>query len=370
LHRKKDFEALKMNDEVDFLIELVKTYSPTGQTKEIAEKIYNKLYSFDVDVHTDEYGNVIAEIGNGHPRLLLCGHMDTVPGELPVELRGNILSGSGVVDAKSSLATLIFALRNVSKKQINGSIVFVAVVDEEKESLGTRHFLNNYRDFDFAIIGEPSRTYGVTIGYKGKIDLTYTLYGRPVHASASCMFDNVIEKSMDVWNSLKELLNPCIGDTSFEAITATPTLIAGGTSDNVLPESCTITADIRIPSRVNINKLLSEIRNLILSSKSKDVSPKIDNLSALPGFLTDENSELVLAFKKAISQTGHEPKLQKKGGTCDANLVAMMFDIPVVAYGPGNPRLSHTNYERLDISEYLVSINILTDAINIIFKNL
>ena len=54
-----------------------------------------------------QLGNVIGELGDEGPRILLCGHMDTVPGEIPVRIEGDLLYGRGAVDAKSSLAAML-----------------------------------------------------------------------------------------------------------------------------------------------------------------------------------------------------------------------------------------------------------------------
>ena len=57
----------------------------------------------------DNVGNVIATKGSGRPIMLLCGHMDTVPGRIPVRIENGYLYGRGASDAKSSLIAMLLA---------------------------------------------------------------------------------------------------------------------------------------------------------------------------------------------------------------------------------------------------------------------
>ncbi|MCA9862051.1 MAG: M20/M25/M40 family metallo-hydrolase, partial [Thermomicrobiales bacterium] len=57
----------------------------------------------------DEAGNAIGEIGAGPKRVVLLGHIDTVPGQIPVRIEDGVLWGRGAVDAKGPLATFAAA---------------------------------------------------------------------------------------------------------------------------------------------------------------------------------------------------------------------------------------------------------------------
>ena len=55
--------------------------------------------------------------------------------------------------------------------------------------------------------------------------------------------------------------------------------------------------------------------------------------------------------------------LYKKTGTGDMNLFGSKIKIPVITYGPGNSHIDHTPHERIDIDEFLSSIQIIYDGI-------
>src|SRR5207245_2293778 len=57
----------------------------------------------------DDAGNAVGEIGDGAHHVVLLGHIDTVPGEIPVRIEGDELVGRGAVDAKGPLAAFVAA---------------------------------------------------------------------------------------------------------------------------------------------------------------------------------------------------------------------------------------------------------------------
>jgi LysW-gamma-L-lysine carboxypeptidase len=57
------------------------------------------------------------------------------------------------------------------------------------------------------------------------------------------------------------------------------------------------------------------------------------------------------------------PILVRKTGTGDMNILGNTFKIPVVTYGPGDPHSSHTVDERIEIKEYLASIEVFGRAL-------
>ncbi len=56
------------------------------------------------NVGYDAIGNAVGSRGSGPNEILLLGHIDTVPGVIPVRRDGDRLYGRGAVDAKGSLA--------------------------------------------------------------------------------------------------------------------------------------------------------------------------------------------------------------------------------------------------------------------------
>ena len=53
-----------------------------------------------------------------------------------------------------------------------------------------------------------------------------------------------------------------------------------------------------------------------------------------------------------------QPTLIKKTGTTFINLIGIYYKIPSITYGPGDPKLEHTDDEFIDLDEFLKSIDV------------
>ncbi|MEM3640669.1 MAG: acetyl-lysine deacetylase, partial [Candidatus Bathyarchaeia archaeon] len=82
---------------VQFLAKLLKIYSPSGKEHKVAAFIAGEMEKLNFKIRADNVGNVIGEVGNGKPTVLLCGHMDTVPGYIPVKVIDGKIYGRGAV---------------------------------------------------------------------------------------------------------------------------------------------------------------------------------------------------------------------------------------------------------------------------------
>jgi len=112
-------------DEAGFLQELISIPSPSGEEDAVGDFLVEKMESLGYRAHRDEVGNAVGVVGeDGAEReIVLLGHMDTVPGEVPIRRDGSRLYGRGSVDAKGPLATFVLAAARVAPKLENVRIV-------------------------------------------------------------------------------------------------------------------------------------------------------------------------------------------------------------------------------------------------------
>ena len=103
----------------DFLKKCIEFYSPSGSEKDFSEFLSEFLCKADFKVRFDNAGNLIAEKGSGKPLLLLMSHMDTIPGELPVEEKDGKIYGRGAVDCKPSLAAMVYSISKYDFSKVN-----------------------------------------------------------------------------------------------------------------------------------------------------------------------------------------------------------------------------------------------------------
>ncbi len=347
---------------VKMLEKSLRFYTPSLNEKSIAEFLADKCDDLGFEnIHIDEVGNLIATKGSGSPKILLCGHMDTVPGKIKVRKEGDMLYGRGASDAKAPLLAMLFAAASIQNN--NGTVTFVGAVDEEGNATGIKNFVKDKLDFDYAIFGEPSGVKQVTIAYKGRLAINLRInVEESAHASAPWLSKNAIEESMIFIKELKKILESGQQDKKKGMmITATLTEINGGTSHNITPKECVSTLDIRIPVDTNCKKVEEQISKSVDEvSKKRGVEAFYSILDETEPFEAPHNSPLVRAFTLGVLDVEHtRPTLIRKTGTGDMNVIGIRLKIPVVTYGPGDPHASHTINESVSIDEYLRGIEVL-----------
>jgi LysW-gamma-L-lysine carboxypeptidase len=349
---------------VDLLTRMIKIYSPSGNEEEISRFLADEMKKLGFRVHRDKVGNVIGEVGEGSPVVLLCGHMDTVEGEIPVRVEDGQLFGRGSVDAKGPLAAMIIAASTFVNGGFPGKILVVGVVDEEKGGTGIQHFVEEGIQPDYAIFGEPSGLEKVVFGYKGILTVKITVETPSGHSAAPWLFDNAIEKAMDFWKQINRLhMREEKLKSRFYSITSCLTGIKGGNSSaSFIPSNCEILIQLRIPPQLSPEQVFDEVKRKIDRYKSTNpkVTVTVEQVDVAKAFEADRRSVIVRALAWGIRKTTlNYASFSRKTGTGDMNVLGNALKIPVVTYGPGDSRLDHTPNEHVDVQEYLDSIEVL-----------
>ena len=138
------------DDVVKLTQEMVKIRSYTGEEKELAEFILEKLQAFNLDdAFIDGIGNVVGLIRGEKtgPNIMLNGHLDIVPaGNIEnwdgfdpfgaaIDDDGNI-RGRGTADLKGGLSVQLYTMKLLKQLKDEGfipqgNLIFSAVVHEE-----------------------------------------------------------------------------------------------------------------------------------------------------------------------------------------------------------------------------------------------
>lgn len=354
------------NYAVNFLAQMLKTYSPSGQEEKLADFLQREMKKLGFKVKIDRVGNVIGEIGKGRPVTLLCGHMDTVPGHIPVRMAGNKLFGRGAVDAKGSLAAMILGAKEFARKKKKGKVIVAGVVEEESASKGIKNLLKSRLEADFAIFGEPSRSHQIIVGYRGRTQLKINCKTMGGHAGAPWIFTSAVEQAYQIWLDIKNhQFKNQKEDQRFYAVSTCLTQIRGGEATNVVPSNCEMTIDVRVPPQLNCGDVMEEIRGILHNYEDKkEVEVAMEIEDCIEPFEVSVDSVLVKSLRDAIRKETKRPvKLVRKTGASDMNLFGTKIRIPMVAYGPGNPEVEHTLNEHIETPEYTTGIRILADTL-------
>jgi LysW-gamma-L-lysine carboxypeptidase len=346
---------------------MLETYSPSGSEEKLAGLLRDQFASHGFKTRIDKAGNVIGEIGNGHPRILLCGHMDTVPGEINVRQEGDLLYGRGSVDAKSSLAAM-FVGSHLAKQQgaTPFHVTLAAVVEEETTSAGAKAIIEEGGTYDCAIFGEPSGASNIVIGYKGSLRLKVTCSTSGGHSASPWLSKNSYDEAYIFWKALEGSFVQNDSSSKFTALTGCVTNASAGDASNNIPSRANLEIDLRIPPGMSPAELGHRITEFAQQYQSghEGVRILIETADQTDAYVGDEESKVVAAFRWAIRKITSGPVLfVKKTGTSDMNLFAESYHIPMFAYGAGDSTLDHTENEHVSITEYLNSIEVYASAL-------
>jgi [amino group carrier protein]-lysine/ornithine hydrolase len=352
---------------VKLLCEMLETYSPSGCEKALASLLNDDLCSFGFNSSIDQTGNLVAEAGDEGPEIVFCGHMDTVPGEIPVRLENDFIYGRGAVDAKSSLAAMMVAASRIINDPKNSvRVKLVGVVREETSSEGFQNFFSTTTPPDLIVFGEPSQLTNIIIGYKGRINLNVECTTDGGHSASPWISRNSVEEAYSFWKTLQTSIVDNEAESKFNSITGSLTGLSSSGPENSIPKQAILNIDIRLPPRQDPSDVLERIEKLAQSYIASRSRIKLSVLAKerTRAYVADTDSRLVSAYRRAIrTVTGTAPALLKKTGSSDMNLLPS--NIPAIAYGPGDSKLDHTENERISIREYLNSIEVHSHALRL-----
>jgi predicted acetylornithine/succinylornithine family transaminase/N-acetyl-ornithine/N-acetyl-lysine deacetylase len=354
--------AQQQDPEVALLRDMLTIPSYSGQEGALARFLVEQARARGLEAYVDEAGNFIASTGpvGTAPPLVLLGHMDTVRGHVPVRLLDGLLYGRGAVDAKGPLAAFLCATARVAHTQslVRPIVVIGAVEEEAATSRGARAVIDRYRPAG-CIIGEPSSSQAVTLGYKGRL----LVHGRVARMSShsagpeqpsgevAAAFWARVRAHADAWNTQHA------GSSAFAALM--PSLRSIQSEQDGLVDATRFLIGYRLPPQFDSAKLHEQ-----LCTWASEAGISLDFSGEEAAFQAERNNPVARAFVSAIRAHGGRPAFKHKTGTSDMNVVAPVWGSNIVAYGPGDSRLDHTPDEHIALAEYTQSIAILETVLS------
>ena len=322
--------------------------SPSYHESDLAQALVTWMRELGFIAYLDETGNVVGEIVHGDgPTVMLLGHMDTIPGELPVRLVEGRLYGRGAVDVKGPLAAMVCAAAGAIG--FPGRIVVIGAVEEETpSSRGAMAVRRSHPRPDALIVGEPSGWCNVVLGYKGKLDLRYRVSCPATHSS------NPVPKASELaagcWATLCDLLPPDASHASFDRPGATLVCIDGDMT------AAHAEISVRTPPGFDVDSLVDELRSRLPTGE-------LTVVNTVAACRTNRRDPVVSALSDAIRAQQGRPVAKVKSATSDMNTLAEVWDLPMATYGPGDSSLDHADDEHIVVVDYLRGIAVLSGAL-------
>jgi LysW-gamma-L-lysine carboxypeptidase len=342
-------------EDVDLLRRLVEIPSLSDQERPAVDMLCRDMEGRGFAVEIDDAGNAVGTVGSGPKRVVLLGHIDTVPGAIPVRIEDGVLWGRGAVDAKGPLCTFV-AAATAAAPHLNATVTVVGAVGEERLGSPGAKAVAQWDAPDFCVIGEPSGWDAVCLGYRGTLGFHYRLAQPSRHSAGPGA--SAGEQAIGFWNALTAELDAmnAANEATTGFTTIAPALREMRAGNDGMHDEAVISIGLRLPPGIDTEVLQTRIRELAGAAR-------IEVNGVQEGFRSPKKTPLGPPFLRAIRAEGGTPRFTLKLGTSDMTIVGPAWRCPMVTYGPGDAALDHTPEERIDLVEYGRAIRVLRDVL-------
>ena len=304
--------------------------------------------------------------------IVLLGHIDTVPGNIPVRIEDDLLYGRGSVDAKGPLAAFVAGAARFGSAAAKAAalrVVVVGAVEEEAAtSKGARFIAARFSGAGepiptACIIGEPSHWNRVTLGYKGRLLLDFTADQPMAHTAGPDA--SVASVVVDFWNWVTaHAARVNEGkDKVFDQLSPSLRRFITSTNDQMHD---TVDAQFawRLPVGFDVEAFMGETAHCGVRLQP-DYAGSLKFRGYEKAWRGDRNNALVRSFLAGLRSVESSEKLGfvLKTGTSDMNVVGPAWQCPIVAYGPGDSSLDHTPNEHLPLEEYWQAVRVIEETL-------
>lgn len=351
---------LNKEDISKFLYDLVSIESESGNelvaVKFVAEKISELGFRTSLEYIGESSANLIIN-DSKQPELLVATHIDTVPIVSKPRLSGELVFGTGAVDAKGSIASLYYSLSIIDDLSPRVSIAIFS--QEETSGGGAISYLRTHKP-NLALILEPTnlKLSNRSFGYLEVLFSVDDEHYHPDLISHEKLSNTSIERSLSLLNHIKQF-------SILNDLTYTITSINADGGEFFVPNSCRFIVNFHIPPGkkplVIYRSLEDFLKKINLSFRDNYYSLRIIDF-ANP-FETEISEHVTSLFKAYEKIFGNSPKLIDFRSWSDANTFYDM-GIPSYIFGPGDPSLAHNDKEHVNISDVILAGKFIKELLN------
>jgi succinyl-diaminopimelate desuccinylase len=325
---------------------------------------------------------VLKGSGNG-PRLVLNGHMDTVPIDdrsqwttepFGAEVKEGFLYGRGACDMKAGLTVQIAVAHYLARhlNRLKGTLVLHFAVGEECAEPGTLSLVEAGFVGDFGITTEPTEL-KVATAERGLAFYKIRIRGRSIHASRAHLGINPVPRLRAVLDTIeayerevKQRQHPLLPGGS-----CTPTMVKGGVKENAVPDYCELVLDRRLLPGETVEGEMDALRSRLEEITSSDPDFEFE-ISRFPNAFEpaeiDRDSHFAKHVLAAVEEvTGAPTEIYGTPYASDVRNLVNDAGMEAVTFGPGNVGECHCADERVSLKQVrdaaLVTAKVASDLL-------
>lgn len=300
-------------------------------------------------------------------RVVLAGHLDTVPiadnvpGRTEIRDGVEVVWGRGSVDMLGGCAAALALACEVgpliaagAHAALTADVTWIFYDHEEVASHlnGLGRVERNHPQWlagDLALLGEPTAAH-VEGGCNGTLRVIARLSGRAAHSARAWMGVNAIHAMAPVIERIAAYGNPVelVDGLEFRE-SLSVVRVEGGIANNVIPEAASMTVNYRFAPSKRADDALGWVRSLF---EGTGATIEVDDLceGARPGADSPVAERFLTVARRIAAERGTELRLSAKVGWTDVARFTQV-GVPAMNFGPGDPLLAHTRDEHAPVSD-------------------
>ena len=300
-------------------------------------------------------------------RVVLAGHLDTVPiadnvpGRTEIRDGVDVVWGRGSVDMLGGCAAALALACEVGPliaagehAALTADVTWIFYDHEEVASHlnGLGRIERNHPQWlagDLALLGEPTAAH-VEGGCNGTLRVIARFPGRAAHSARAWMGVNAIHAMAPVIERIADYGNPVelVDGLEFRE-SLSVVRVEGGIANNVIPEAASMTVNYRFAPSKRADDALAWVRSLF---EGTGATIEVDDLceGARPGADSPFAERFLTVARRIAAEQGTELRLSAKVGWTDVARFTQV-GVPAMNFGPGDPLLAHTRDEHAPVSD-------------------
>jgi acetylornithine deacetylase len=346
-----------------------------GVQRFLAETVRGEAAALGLDSETGPMGNLVIRLGprDAERRAILFAYAMTHPasrmtnpldGSVVEGPTGPAVRGRGAAEQKGPLAAVLEAAAQAKRreKDLRGElIVCVSSAGETGRHDAARAFMSALGEprADFAVAAIATDR-AICLANKGRIDVVVTVRGKATHSATPAAGVNAIEGARAILNRLAAVKLPGEHPHLGKPTLTVTSIKSFPDATHTVQDEVRMVIDRRLIPGQDPAAAFADLERAIGTAPPCEVAVELGPVN-LPAEVPPD-SPVVRLLEGGLRAAGLTPRHSYSQGAVDAGFF-IARGIPAVMFGAGDPKLWHTDDERVPVADVVACARALTHAL-------